>query len=191
MPTGEKLLENINEVLQHGRHYIIKGDSGIGKSTFIRVLAGIWPYGSGQVILPQQKMLFVPQRAYMPLGTLRDALLFPDEISGIKDQDLQELLDACELPHLKNSLNDVTRWRERLSPGEMQRIAFVRVILQKPDWAFLDESTSSLDLKRENLLYQLLKIKLPHCSLVSVGHRPSLDAFHDEVINLEKYYTSR
>lgn len=187
-PQGEKLLEHVNQVLEHGTHYIVKGDSGIGKSTFVRTLAGIWPYGSGQISLPEhKKILFVPQRPYIPLGTLRDALLFPHKKHEATDRELQELLEASHLPELKDDLNEVTRWRERLSPGEMQRIAFVRILLQKPDWAFLDESTSSLDLKRENYLYQLIKERLPNCSLVSVGHRPSLDAFHDVVIDLEKF----
>lgn len=188
-PRGELLLQHVNEELTHGMHYIIKGDSGIGKSTFVRTLSAIWPYGSGEILLPEQKheIMFLPQRPYMPLGTLRDALIFPNKLHDISDETLKELLTVTELPHLKNELYETMRWRERLSPGEMQRVAFVRVLLHKPDWVFLDESTSSLDLKRENALYQLLKERLPQCSLVSVGHRPSLDAFHDQVINLEKY----
>lgn len=190
-PKGERLLQQINEELIHGRHYVIKGDSGIGKSTFVRTLANIWPFGSGDIVLPsEKKILFLPQRPYMPLGTLRESLLFPDKVHDVSDSTLMELLEACELSNLTNQLYEVTRWRERLSPGEMQRIAFVRVLIQKPDWVFLDESTSSLDLRRENHLYQLLKTRLPNCSLVSVGHRPSLDQFHDQIIQLEKYQAS-
>lgn len=189
-PQGDVLLKDIHEILRHGTNYIIKGDSGIGKSTFIRTLAGIWPYGSGRLSLPEnKKILFLPQRPYMPLGTLREALLFPDKIMNVTDDELRTYLGDCELPQLQQFLNETVRWRERLSPGEMQRIAFVRVLLQKPDWVFLDESTSSLDLKRERYLYELIKKRLPHCSLVSVGHRPSLDDFHEKQIHLEKYIT--
>lgn len=186
-PQGEKLLAHINEELIFGHHYIIKGDSGLGKSTFLRALAKIWPFGSGKIILPAHaRILFLPQRPYMPLGTLKNALLFPDH-KKIPDEVLKELLHATELSHLIPHLLEATNWRSRLSPGEMQRIAFVRVLLQKPDWIFLDESTSSLDLKRENHLYELLKSRLPQTSCVSVGHRPSIEAFHDKIIELEKY----
>lgn len=187
-PREEVLLKDIHETLEHGYHYLIKGDSGLGKSTFIRTLAGIWPFGGGNIFLPtQKKLMFLPQRPYIPLGTLREALLFPDKINPTSDQRLKEWLDLCELPDLKDELDGDMRWRERLSPGEMQRVAFIRVLIQQPDWVFLDESTSSLDLKREAHLYQILKSYLPHCSLVSVGHRSSLDAFHDRIIHLQNY----
>jgi putative ATP-binding cassette transporter len=187
-PREEKLLENINLELEHGKNYIVKGESGVGKSTFVRTLAGIWPFGAGEIGMPDnKKILFLPQRPYMPLGTLRDALLFPDRMMDIADEDLCAILMACDLPELVDSLHEVAYWSARLSPGELQRIAFVRVLLQKPDWVFLDETTSSLDLRREKMLYELVKTRLPHCSIVSVGHRPSLDAFHDTQINIETY----
>lgn len=187
-PRGEKLLDNINQELIHGKHYVVKGPSGVGKSTFVRTLAGIWPYGTGEIALPEKKnIMFLPQTSYMPLGTLREALMFPDKILTLPDDALIKLLRDCDLPDLTNQLNVTTRWSERLSPGELQRIAFVRVLIHKPDWAFLDETTSSLDLPHEKQLYQLLKDQLPHCSVVSVGHRPSLDEYHDVEIDLEKY----
>jgi putative ATP-binding cassette transporter len=186
-PQEEALLKNINLELVYGKNYIIKGESGVGKSTFIRTIAGIWPFGSGEIGMPDKKMLFLPQRPYMPLGTLRDALLFPNRKQTVSDEALKELLILCDLPELVNFLYDVAYWSARLSPGELQRVAFVRVLLQKPDWVFLDETTSSLDLKREKMLYELLRTQLPECSIVSVGHRPSLDAFHDVQINLEEY----
>lgn len=191
-PREEKLLMNINLEFIHGKNYIIKGESGIGKSTFIRTLAGIWPYGAGEIGMPEnKKTLFLPQRPYMPLGTLRDALLFPDRKIPISDDHLKELLVACDLPELVNSLYDVAYWSSRLSPGELQRVAFVRILLQRPDWVFLDETTSSLDLRREKMLYELLRAQLPGCSLVSVGHRPSLDALHDVQVNLEEYVANQ
>ncbi len=190
-PNGEKLLDKISEEFVHGQHYWVKGNSGIGKSTFVRAIAGIWPYGSGEITLPEkQKIMYIPQRSYMPLGTLREALLFPDKINP-DDQELIKLLQDCDLPHLANELNHVTAWSEHLSPGELQRIAFLRVLLHKPDWVFLDESTSALDLAHEQQLYQLLKKRLPHCSLVSVGHRPSLHEHHDHVVDLADYSVER
>lgn len=190
-PQGTPLLQKINEELTHGQHYLIKGASGIGKSTFVRVLAGIWPYGSGEISLPQKRsIMFLPQRTYMPLGTLQEALLFPDKVTSVSEEVLVKLLQECDLPNLTNQLQYETRWSEHLSPGEMQRVAFVRVLLHKPDWVFLDESTSSLDLAHEKHLYELLKKQLPSCSLISIGHRPSLEAYHDKMIDLEKYQVS-
>ena len=187
-PQGDHLLKNINEEFTHGNHYLLKGDSGLGKRTFVRVLAGIWPYGSGNISLPEKKnIMYLPQKSYMPLGTLREALLFPDNISHLSDSALVELLHECDLPLLTTQLQHVTHWSEHLSPGELQRIAFVRVLIHKPDWIVLDESTSALDLRHEKQLYELLKRHLPQCSIISVGHRPSLEAYHDEIIDLEKY----
>lgn len=190
-PTGEKLLEDITQEFIHGKHYWIKGNSGIGKSTFVRSLAGIWPYGSGVITFPdRQKVMYIPQRSYMPLGTLQEALLFPNHIS-VSEAELKKLLHDCDLPNLANKLQHVTIWSEQLSPGELQRIAFVRILLHKPDWVFLDESTSALDLFHEEQLYHLLKERLPNCSLVSIGHRPSLDEYHDHQVDLSLYTVSR
>ena len=187
-PRGETLLKNVNEELTHGQHYLIKGDSGLGKSTLIRTIAGIWPFGAGTISLPNKKnIMFLPQKPYMPLGTLEEALLFPDNIPLLPETKLIELLEACDLPALTTQLKQVARWSEQLSPGELQRIAFIRVLIHQPDWVFLDESTSALDLRHEKALYNLLKNRLPHCSIVSVGHRPSIEDFHDETIELEKY----
>jgi len=187
-PNGEKLMENVTETFVHGQHYWIKGNSGLGKSTFVRALAGIWPYGSGKISFPEsQSVMYIPQRSYMPLGSLQDALLFPNNKPPVSDSELKQLLLDCDLPNLVNELDHVTTWSEHLSPGELQRIAFVRVFLQKPDWVFLDEFTSALDLMHEEQLYRLLRERLPNCSLVSIGHRPSLDDYHDHQIDLSTY----
>lgn len=191
-PRGGTLLQNIHQEFVHGKNYLIKGVSGIGKSTFVRALAGIWPYGAGEIILPSKaKMMYLPQRTYMPLGTLKDALLFPDEPSSVPDSILIELLNKCGLPELPSQLHDVSMWSQQFSLGELQRIAFVRVLLQQPDWVFLDESTSSLDMENEKRMYELLKRDLPNCSIISLGHRPSLEAYHDVVIDFEKYSLGR
>lgn len=191
-PRGEKLLANINQELVHGQNYVVKGHSGLGKSTFVRALAGIWPYGSGEISLPEKKksIMFLPQTSYMPLGCLREAILFPDKIHDIPDELLIHLLQEFDLPQLAGRLDEITRWPEHLSPGELQRIAFIRVLIHKPSWVFLDESTAALDLMHEKQVYQLLKDKLPDCSVVSVGHHPSIDDYHDKEIDLEVYDVS-
>src|SRR4029079_168606 len=123
-------------------------------------------FGKGDIFLPDNKnVMFVPQTSYMPLGSLREALVFPDKIISISDDLLIQLLRQCDLPHLTNQLDVVSRWTEHLSPGELQRIAFLRVLLHKPDWVFLDEITASLDIAREKQLYRLLKDQLPNCSV--------------------------
>jgi len=187
-PEGEKLLEHINAEFSHGSYYWIRGDSGIGKSTFVRAIAGIWPFGSGEICLPQgKKIMYLPQRSYMPLGTLREALLFPDSYFPVSRATLVELLIACDLPRLTEELERTIVWSEHLSPGELQRIAFVRVLLQRPDWVVLDESTSALDLTHEKNLYALLKERVPDCSVISVGHRPSLEQNHDVIMDFSDY----
>lgn len=187
-PQNQLLLTNVNAEFVHGKNYWLKGMSGIGKSTFVRSLAGIWPYGSGEITLPEKKnIMFLPQKFYMPIGTLREALLFPDKLAHVTNEELSALLIDIGMERLVSQLHDVKPWSESLSPGELQRIGFLRVLLQKPDWVFLDESTSSLDLMNEKKLYELLKTRLPHCSIISVGHRPSLGAFHDQEIDMEHF----
>jgi vitamin B12/bleomycin/antimicrobial peptide transport system ATP-binding/permease protein len=191
-PQSVKLLENINLDFEHGKNYLIKGPSGIGKSTFIRVIAGIWPFGSGEIDLPVDKsIMYLPQKSYMPIGTLRDALMFPSKVTDVTDDDLIKLLKACDLPELVSRLHDVSMWSEQLSPGELQRIAFARVLLHKPHWVFLDESTSALDLPLEKRLFELLKKELPNCSIISIGHQVSVEAFHDQQIDLSRYSVER
>ncbi len=187
-PRNETLLENVNEEFLAGEHVVIKGVSGIGKSTFVRAIAGIWPYGSGDIILPEnKKIMYIPQKSYMPLGTLYEALLFPDKIATVPEKRLFELLDKCNLSELKTRLHDTALWSQQLSPGEQQRVAFIRVFIHKPDWVILDESTSALDIVSEKMMYELLKNELPSCTIISVGHRPSLSDYHNRTVDMEKY----
>ncbi len=187
-PRQDPLLNNINEEFVHGQHYLIKGVSGIGKSTFIRTIAGIWPYAQGKITLPQtKKIMYLPQQPYMPIGSLTEAILFPDKEYIISKKQLENILQDCRLSALIPRLDEVASWSEQLSPGEQQRISFARILLQKPDWVFLDESTSMLDLKNEEHLYQMLKEKLPNCSIVSVGHRVSLDHLHQHILDVGQY----
>jgi putative ATP-binding cassette transporter len=190
-PHDEKMLEKINVTFEHGKNYLIKGASGIGKSTLIRVIAKIWPYGAGNINLPaNKKIMYIPQKAYMPIGSLKEALIFPDK-GDIADEKLIAVLKACDLPELVSRLHDVSMWSEQLSPGELQRVAIARVLLNKPDWVFLDESTSALDLPHEKMLYELIKKEVPHCSIVSVGHQPSVEVFHEHQVDLTKFIVQR
>jgi putative ATP-binding cassette transporter len=188
-PRLHVLLTNIHEEFIHGKSYVIKGPSGIGKSTFIRAIAGIWPFASGEISTPSdKKIMYVPQKTYMPIGTLAEAILFPDKIEKTKGTSaLVQVLKDCRLDYFIPRLDEEARWSEQMSPGELQRIAFARVLLHHPDWVFLDESTSMLDLGNEDYFYRLIKEKLPGCSIVSVGHRITVDAYHDHVIHMDKY----
>jgi putative ATP-binding cassette transporter len=182
-PQDKVLLENINETFVHGQHYLIKGASGIGKSTFIRAIAGIWPFATGQIVLPSQKtIMYLPQKPYMPIGTLSEAVLFPGVCHQNAVSKLEKILTLCQLEAFLPRLQEIGTWSQELSPGEQQRVSFARILFHQPDWVFLDESTSMLDMASEQYLYNLLKTYLPKCSIISVGHRPSLEAFHDRVI---------
>ena len=191
-PLGERLLENITYEFDYGKNYVIKGVSGMGKSTFVRAVAGIWPYGSGEVTLPlDQKIMYLPQKPYMPLGTLKQALLFPNNVEDVSDAKLKEYLMQCGMPNLVDRLQEIAMWSTQLSGGELQRVAFVRVLIQKPDWVFMDEATSALDLESEKRMYEWIRAELPTCSMISVGHRPSLEKYHDQVLDFERYSVKR
>jgi putative ATP-binding cassette transporter len=189
-PQDSVLLQNVNQTFKAGTSYLIKGESGIGKSTLIRAIAGIWPYASGDVVLPaDKKIMYLPQKPYMPIGTLEDAILFPDHHDAALQLRVPDVLKDCHLDYLIPRLHETAAWSEQLSPGEQQRVAFARVLLHKPDWVFLDESTSMLDMQNEQHLYKLLKEKLPNTTIVSVGHGLGLDALHDEVVDVTAFAT--
>lgn len=187
-PRGKGLLQDVTLEFRHGKNYLIKGVSGIGKSTFIRALSGIWPYASGEVAFPRDRLImYIPQTPYMPIGTLEEAILFPDKENTELKTKIPDILKKCNLEYLIPRLHETAAWTEQLSPGEQQRIGFARVLLHKPDWVFLDESTSMLDMANEQRLYQLIKTEIPVCSIVSVGHRSSLDVYHDQIIDMAKF----
>jgi putative ATP-binding cassette transporter len=189
---NEVLLGVIQENFRHGQHYVIKGESGIGKSTFLRTLAGVWPYASGEIAFPQDKrIMYLPQKPYMPMGTLAEAILFPNNKDSSLESQLQTVLHQCHLDAFISRLNETAHWSEQLSPGEQQRIAFARVLLQRPDWVFMDESTSMLDLANEAHLYRMVQEQLPHCTIVSVGHHSSVDVFHQHILDISKYSQAR
>jgi len=179
LPQGDFLLQPINLKLNPGESLLIAGPSGCGKSTLMRAFAGLWPFGKGQINVPQgERVMFLPQRSYMPLGTLREVLLYPRPPQGITDDIIKQTMVLCKLEHLQDDLDRVDDWARILSMGEQQRIAFVRVLLKRPRWLFLDEATSAVDEPTERHLYTLLRERLPDCTVVSVGHRSTLHSFH-------------
>ena len=187
LPNGERLLKGLNLTLPKGSSTLISGASGSGKSTLFRALAGIWPFGSGQVQVPAgARVLFLPQKPYIPIATLRDAVKYPDEQSEASDAEIVDALGAARLGHLVERLGEEAHWTNVLSGGEQQRLAIARALVFKPDWLFLDEATASLDDETEAAVYDALKTRLPTTTLVSIGHRPSLRQWHDRRLELQR-----
>ena len=190
LPDGLPLLTACTLALPHGSRILVTGASGAGKSTLLRALAGIWPYGSGTITLPAgAKRLFLPQRPYLVLGSLRRALSYP-RTAAASDEEIARILTCVGLDHFSARLDDVDDWSRILSLGEQQRLAFARILLIRPDWIFLDEATSALDEPRERALYELLHQELPSASIISIGHRSTLFALHDTELHLsDQTYT--
>lgn len=186
LPDGKPLLENISFTLHPGHNVLIKGVSGSGKSTLLRAISGIWPFVDGKIFLPERdKLMFIPQRSYLPLGTLRAALNYPGN-KPIDDTELIYLMDLCQIGYLKDKLDLEADWSHVLSVGEQQRLAFVRAHIQQPQWLFLDEATSALDEDTEATMYSLLQERLQQTTVVSVGHRSTLNKYHELVLRLNK-----
>ena len=186
LPDGRRLLRDCTLALPAGSRVLVTGASGSGKSTLLRTLAGIWPYGSGRVTLPAgSTVLFLPQRPYLPLGTLRQALAYPQTAAAAgSEQAMEAALSDVGLGRLSGSLDRRDDWSRILSLGEQQRLAFARVLLVRPAWVFLDEATSAIDEPSEQAMYALLRRRLPALSIVSVGHRSTLFAQHEEELHL-------
>ena len=186
VPTGRVLLKNVNERIEAGEQVLISGPSGSGKTTFFRALAGIWPFGRGTVRTPAgAKMLFLPQKPYLPLGTLKAAVCYPGSANAHSDDSVMEILDACRLGHLRDRLHESTNWSLALSGGEQQRLGFARILANRPNWVFLDEATSSVDEEIERHLYGLVRERLPGAAVVSIAHRPTLAAFHHRRMRID------
>ncbi|SHL10691.1 putative ATP-binding cassette transporter [Selenomonas ruminantium] len=184
LPDSRVLLADCTLNLPAGSRLLVTGSSGCGKSTLLRTLAGIWPYGKGKLSLKAgSKLLFLPQRPYLPLGSLRRALYYPGTAAG-SDEKLQAVLQTVGLEKFVSRLDEIDDWSRILSLGEQQRLAFARVLLTKPDWVFLDEATSALDEPREAEMYQMLAKELPDMGVVSVGHRSTLFAQHQQELRL-------
>ena len=188
LPDGRPLLCGIEFSLDRGETMLVSGPTGAGKSTLLRAIAGVWPFGRGKIRIGEGSVLFLPQRPYLPLGTLASTLLYPriGTESGTREG-LADVLEEVGLATLTNELDELDNWSQRLSLGEQQRLAFARVLLNKPALLFLDESTSAIDEPSEAQLYQLLLDASWRPTIVSVGHRSTLHSFHSRVLNIGEF----
>jgi vitamin B12/bleomycin/antimicrobial peptide transport system ATP-binding/permease protein len=185
VPTGQTIVRLKDLTLNAGESTLLTGPSGSGKSTLFRAIAGIWPFGTGDILVPDGKsVMLLPQRPYLPMGTLRDALQYPGLSGTHSDAAIKEALLAARLPKLVDRLDEEAMWAQVLSLGEQQRLAIARALLSKPDWLFLDEATAALDEATEAAVYAIIGEKLPDTTVVSIGHRSTLIAMHDRRIDL-------
>ncbi|SEP13813.1 ABC transporter ATP-binding protein/permease [Propionispora vibrioides] len=185
-PDGHRLLTDFSLRLLPGDSLLVSGPSGCGKSTLLRALAGIWPFGRGTINFPADKQaLFLPQKSYIPIATLRQAIGYPGLTRPVEDDQLRLVLEECRLSFLAGRLDDMEDWAQVLSLGEQQRLAFARVLLQQPDILILDEATTALDEPTEQQLYRLIKEQLPQAILISVGHRSTLLQYHQAKLELD------
>jgi putative ATP-binding cassette transporter len=184
LPDGTALLRDVSFTVEAGEALLIAGPTGTGKSTLLRAIAGIWPFGRGRIRLGDANCLFLPQRPYLPLGTLRHAVLYPREDLAVPTAKIAAVLREVGLPELVDELDAAQNWAHRLSLGEQQRLAFARVLLIQPAVVFMDEASSALDEACEAMLYRLLRAAPWRPTIVSIGHRSTLRAFHDALIDL-------
>ncbi|SDD58754.1 ABC transporter ATP-binding protein/permease [Sporomusa acidovorans] len=188
LPDGQPLLQNITFAIPPASRMLITGPSGCGKTTLFHALNGMWPFGCGSITVPAKgRLLFIPQKLFVPIATLRQALVYPDASGDYCPDSMKQTLAAVGLPHLTGQLDTEQHWQQQLSPGEQQRLAFARALLIKPQWLFLDEATAALDEAAETQLYQLLLDRLPGTAIISIAHRPSLLRFHDQQLELIKW----
>ncbi|MGB8435060.1 MAG: ABC transporter ATP-binding protein/permease [Burkholderiales bacterium] len=178
-PDGRPIVSGASFAIQPGEALLVTGSSGAGKSTLFRGIAGIWPYGTGRVRLPRDaRILFLPQKPYIPIATLRDAVSYPAAAGAFDDQAIRAALSDCRLEGFVDRLDEAGNWSMTMSVGEQQRLAVARALLHRPEWLFLDEATSALDDKLERELYELLRARLPESTLISIAHRPAVSGYH-------------
>ena len=186
LSDGTVVVDDADVTVELGERVLVQGESGTGKSTLVRAIAGLWPWGEGEITLKRGAKLFLmPQKPYIPLGTLRRASTYPHHPEDFQDDEIAEALKAVGLEHLVEKLDDEhAKWDRTLSGGEQQRLAFARLFLHKPDIVVMDEATSALDPESQSMLMNTLAERLPNTAIVSVGHRPELEAFHERKVNL-------
>ncbi|OPB34058.1 ABC transporter ATP-binding protein/permease [Pseudomonas fluorescens] len=185
LADGRHLLTDADMTVEPGQRVMLSGRSGSGKSTLLRAMGHLWPAGHGSIRLPATRYLFLPQKPYLPIGTLKAVLSYPQDDSVYAPERYAQVLETCRLPHLVNRLDEANHWQRMLSPGEQQRLAFARALLFAPQWLYMDEATSAMDEEDEATLYQALIDELPGLSIVSVGHRSSLKRFHGRHVRID------
>jgi putative ATP-binding cassette transporter len=186
LPDGRTIIENANLDLVSEIPALLMGPSGSGKSTLFRAIAGIWPYGQGKIDLPlSARLLLLPQKPYIPMGTLRAALAYPALPEQYDDATLRAAVKDAQLDHLLDKLDVDSIWQQQLSGGEQQRLSIARALLEKPDWLFLDEATTAMDEPMEAAIYQTLREKLPKTTIVSIGHRATIEQFHERRLEMQ------
>ena len=188
---GRVVIDDADITVTPGERVLLGGESGTGKSTLIRAIAGLWPWGEGRIILPATgKIAFVPQRPYIPLGTLHDALAYPRESALLSNEHALAILKDVGLSYLAAKLDlEDERWDQTLSGGERQRVAFARLLLEQPSVIIMDEATAALDVDSEFRLLTLLFERLPNSTIFSVGHRPGLQELHSRMLTLQRRST--
>lgn len=185
LPNGTPLTAAGSFAFTPGSRWLVRGRSGCGKSTMLRALAGLWPFGSGRIEVPANaRVLFLSQQSYLPIDTLKAALAFPSAPDSFTDDECRDALNAVNLGQYGDELQTSAHWARRLSGGEQQRLAAARALLQKPDYLFLDEATSALDVETEEAVYEALHARLPGTAIVSVAHRETLGRFHQHTMTL-------
>jgi putative ATP-binding cassette transporter len=185
LPDGHIIIDDATVSITPGERVLIVGDTGRGKSTLFRAVAGLWPWGSGIILTPAPgAMAFLPQRPYLPLGTLRNALSYPSPPNAFLDADVRQALVRCDLGDLVLKLDKTERWDRELSLGEQERLAFARLLLHKPAWVFLDEATAALDEDSQRRLMALFDDELKQATVLSIGHRPDLAVYHTRTLQL-------
>jgi len=178
-PNGDPIVSGASFSIHPGERLLVTGPSGVGKSTLFRGISGIWPFGKGRVELPRRaRILFLPQKPYIPIASLRDALSYPAAPGTFSDEALRAALHDCKLDGFVDRVDEVAHWSMAMSVGEQQRLAVARALLHRPEWLFLDEATSALDETTERELYELLRARLPDAALISIAHRPSVAVHH-------------
>ena len=183
-PLGKTLINDLNLTLPQGDSLLIQGQSGVGKTTLLRTVAGLWSYAQGEIFCPQHNTLFLSQRPYLPQGNLLTALYYPGSTENADFAEIKQVLEQVQLAHLQDRLEQEQDWTRILSLGEQQRLAFARLLLHKPKVAFLDEASASLDEGMEHAMYRLIRDKLPNTTIISVGHRSTLIPLHQQQLEL-------
>jgi putative ATP-binding cassette transporter len=187
LPNGTPLVNAEQFSLRKGERTLMTGPSGSGKSTLFRAIAGIWPFGAGSIAVPAgATLMLLPQRPYFPTGSLRGAVEYPSTEGTFTDLQISSALEQVGLPRLASQIGEHGHWNRTLSLGEQQRLGLARALLHAPHYLFLDEATASLDEPSEAALYRLLEAKLPATTIVSIGHRSTLDAFHQRNVMLAR-----